>query len=183
MHAAMAAASRLGKADGLEMHEAAALAQESLAVSTAITELGDDAEKRSRLHTHSADIERMVTKFWTMLQMESQRMHDGQAKLTPGVADALNAGAEGQSREQLRPGVVTRAAYTEFHMRVNKTITASQSWTVDGALTDAQQDWQDDVSRFAESATVVEWLKKVQHQFQKTAARYVSEHGWTALFK
>ena len=61
--------------------------------------------------------------------------------------------------------------------------TARPSWTVDGALTDAQQDWQDDVSRFAESATVVEWLKKVQHQFQKTAARYVSEHGWTALFK
>lgn len=127
--------------------------------------------------------DKMVAKFWKMLQMESQRMHDGQAKLTPGIADAINAGAKGEIREQLQPGVVTRTAYTEFHMRVNKTITASQSWTVDGALTDAQQDWQDDVSRFAESATVVEWLKKVQRQFQNTAAKYVTEHGWTALFK
>ena len=32
---------------------------------------------------------------------------------------------------------MTRTAYTEFHIRINKTISSSL-WTVDEALTDAQ---------------------------------------------
>ena len=114
MHAAMAAASRLGQADGLEMDEAAALAQESMLVSSAISTLGDEAAARARLQD-AASIDQMVGRFWKLLQLESQRMHDGLTKLTAGVADVAGRPAAAA----LQPGVVTRIAYTEFHVRVN----------------------------------------------------------------
>ena len=92
----------------------------------------------------------------------------GESRPTPG-APPLRGDAPG-------PGVVTRTAYTEFHIRINKTI-SGRDWTVSTALAEAGQDWMDDVARFAEDATIVGWLTTVQRLFQQTAAQYVSQHG------
>eukprot|EP01052_Picozoa_sp_SAG31_P041093 SAG31_NODE_6133_length_2156_cov_1.166262_3_plen_130_part_00 len=70
----------------------------------------------------------------------------------------------------------------EFHVRINKTISAGVFRTKQ-ALKDAQQDWVDDIARFAEDATLSSWLATARDLFRQKARTSLSKHGWDLLFQ
>ena len=179
MQAALAAAAALGKDPGLEMTEAMDLARESADLRSSIAEHGEEAEKWVQLHD-SKIVDATIGRFWQLMQLESKALHEGSADPTDG--NTMPSGGSGGGAEPLKPGVVTRAGYNEFHIRINKTINAG-AFDTGKALNDAQADWVDDIARFAEDATIAAWLSTVQQLFQRNAAESVSTFGWTGLFK
>jgi hypothetical protein len=153
MQAALAAASALGNQSGLNNSDAMELATASQEVRETIRGQGAEAEMRAKLHD-SAAIDAMVARFWQLLQLESQELFDGSSARGATQANGPPpAPPRARAPGKLQKGFVTREAYCEFHIRINKTI-SSGAFTVESALTDAQKDWTDDVARFADDAQI-----------------------------
>jgi hypothetical protein len=136
MKAALAAASALAAIADIDFKNEEALVRE------AILAQGAHAVERMSIHDSSA-IDDMVHKFWELMQRES-------IKADPDTPS----------------DTVTRAGYEAVYLRINKCVWTQgeegEKWDIAAAKADGQIDWELDINRFKENATINNWLRKIR---------------------
>ena len=136
MKAALAAASALAAIAEVDFTSDEAL------VRKAMLALGAHGIERMAIHDSSA-IDDVVHKFWALMQRES-------IKADPGTP----------------PDTVTRAGYEVVYLHINKCVWTQtedgEMWDIAAAKAEGQIDWELDISRFKENATINNWLRRIR---------------------
>jgi hypothetical protein len=136
MKAALAAVSALAAIADVDFTTEEALVRE------AILAQGTHAIERMNIHDSSA-IDEVVHKFWELMQRES-------IKADPDTP----------------PDTVTRAGYEAVYIRINKCVWTQtedgEMWDIAAAKAEGQIDWELDISRFKENATIDNWLRRIR---------------------
>ena len=111
----------------------------------------------------SSAVDTAIEKFWHLMQLESYQAGDGPfGKL----------GTDG----------ITRAGYESIYVRINKCV-ARGKWEMAEAKFDGLQDWELDVIRFKENASILNWMRKIRQMFSQNAEKFVQSKGWNLLFQ
>jgi hypothetical protein len=80
--------------------------------------------------------------------------------------------------------IVSQEAYSYLHCCISKAISSStDEWSLTEAVGMAETDWDEDVARFSNDASINTWLEKVKRVLQKRSDKVVAAAGWAALFK
>jgi Ca2+-binding EF-hand superfamily protein len=158
MKAALAAASALAAIAEVDITTEEALVRE------AILAQGTHAIERMNIHDSSAIFDEMVHKFWALMQRES-------IKADPNTP----------------PDTVTRAGYEAVYICINKCVWKQtedgEMWDIAAAKAEGQIDWELDINRFKENATINNWLRRIRELFRRNAETLVETSGWGLLFR
>ena len=168
LQAALDAATLLPKANA-GSDDSAALTIEVMLAREAMNEQTDDSEMKMKLR-NSVALNLIIKQFWSLMEMESKCHHEQH------VSD---------NWAPLEDGKVVQQGYEAIHTRINKTIwkPGGRKWSKEDAHTAAGNDWDADIARFDEGASITKWFNTVQKIFSKNAADAVSRHGFAALFE
>eukprot|EP01052_Picozoa_sp_SAG31_P046700 SAG31_NODE_9034_length_1345_cov_1.145265_1_plen_321_part_10 len=131
-------------------------------VEQAIASFGTLAEQRLQLQESQA-IEKVIEKFWHLMQLESYEEGDGPFG-------------------KLGTDTVTQAGYESVYVRINKCV-AHGDWAVAEAKLDGKRDWELDIVRFKQNATIANWMREIRQLFRTNAEAFVEACGWDLLFK